>query len=177
MEVIVKVGRRFTTGINSGKSKLLAQEEVGVFAPYDVFPCFQVHELFYTEDNPQSLATRHLTKAYNIDLPKGAMRVMVVRMPTIKEMERDMITAGQPIPDDWSKYNIHNTDSVDYVFVLSGAIQCVTGEDSFELNKGDFLAQVGPEHTWVNLHDEPCYILCVMIGVEPSGDRKKMAVE
>jgi mannose-6-phosphate isomerase-like protein (cupin superfamily) len=173
----VKIGKRFITGVNDGKSRLLAQENVGAFAPYELFPCFQIHELFYTEDDPQSLATRHLTKTYDIDLPKGAMRMMMVRMPTIKEMEQDMITAGQPVPDDWSKHNIHNTDSVDYVFVLSGAIQCVTGEDVFELKQGDFLAQVGPEHTWINPNDEPCYILCIMVGIESSGNRKKMTVE
>jgi mannose-6-phosphate isomerase-like protein (cupin superfamily) len=173
----VRVGKRFITGVDSGKSRLLAQEKVGVFSPYEILPCFQIHELFYTEDDPQSLATRHLVKTYNIDLPKGAMRIMVVRMPTIKEMELDMIAASQPIPDDWSKHNIHNTDSVDYLFVLSGAIKCVTGEDTFELNQGDFLAQVGPEHTWVNPHDEACYILCIMVGTQPSGNRKQMAVE
>lgn len=125
----MRIGKRFVTGMKEGKSQLLSQEKVSGFAPYELFPSFQIHELFYTEDTPQSLATRHLAQVYNIDLPKGAMRVMTLRMPTIKEMEQDMIVAGQAVPDDWSKHNIHNTDSVDYIFVLSGAIQCVTGDD------------------------------------------------
>lgn len=173
----MKIGKRFVTGIDGNESKLLSESDIGVFAPYEALPCFQIHELFYTEDNPQSLATRHLAKAYQIDLPPGAMRAMVVRMPTVKEMERDLKASGQAVPEDWSKQNIHNTDSVDYVFVLSGAISCVTGDDTFELKQGDFLAQVGPLHTWVNTHDEPCYIMCIMVGTEPSGERMKMAVE
>jgi len=173
----MKIGKRFVTGVDNNQSSLISQEVIGTIVPYEIFPSFQIQELFYTEDNPQSLATRHLSQAYNIDLPKGAMRVMIVRMPTVKEMEKELAEAGQAIPKDWSKHNIHNTDSVDYVFVLSGAIQCVTGADTFELKQGDFLAQIGPEHTWVNPYDEPCYVFCVMVGTEPSGNRKKMTVE
>ena len=72
----MKVEKRFTTGVDNGVSGLLSEEEMGVFAPYEAFPCFQIRELFYTEDNPQSLATRHLAKAYDIDLPKGVTPTM-----------------------------------------------------------------------------------------------------
>jgi mannose-6-phosphate isomerase-like protein (cupin superfamily) len=173
----MKIGQRFVTGVHDGKSQLLSQEKVSGFVPYALFPSFSIHELFYTQDTMQSLATRHLSKDYNIDLPKGAMRIMTIRMPTTKEMERDLIASGQAVPDDWYKHNIHNTDSVDYIFVLSGSIECVTGDDVFVLKQGDFLAQVGPDHTWVNPNDEPCYVLAIMVGIEPSGNVKKMTLK
>jgi len=102
---------------------------------------------------------------------------MKLRMPTKAEMTTDLKKAGEAIPDDWSKFNLHNTDSVDYIYVLEGEITHVVGEQKFELKQGDFVVQVGPEHTWINDHDKPCYVLCVMIGIEPASERKKMMVE
>lgn len=91
-------------------------------------------------------------------------------------MTKDLIKAGKTAPEDWATFNLHSTDSIDYIYVLSGAITCVVGEQTINLNTGNFLAQIGPEHTWVNDNDEPCYILCVMCGIKPSGERKKMVL-
>lgn len=171
-------GRRLVTGINTEKqSVVLSDEKVTAFTPYPIFPCFQIQELFYTEDNPQSLETRNVIKPYEIDLPKGAMRFMKIRMPTKKEMIAELRSAGEPLPDDWTTFNLHSTDSVDYAYVISGQITCVVGKQLVELKQGDFLAQIGPEHTWINDNSEPCYLLCIMVGIEPSGERKKMMVE
>ena len=165
--------RQIIAGFNhKNESKILSEQSVQAFMPYDMFPSFNLQELFYTEDHPQTLATRHLQKAYDINMPQGAMRFLKIRMPTKKEMIADLQKTGQPIPDDWTKYNLHSTDSVDYLYVLSGKITCVVGEDTMDLSEGDFLVQVGAEHTWINDHDEPCYLFCVMTGIEPSSQRK-----
>lgn len=169
--------RRVVTGIEKGESKIIADEKIPAIVPYPIFPSFQLQNLFFTEDNPQSLSTRHLNNPYDINLPEGAMRFLKVRMSTKAEMVAELKNAGQPIPEDWSKFNLHSTDSVDYIYVLSGAITCVVGEQQVNLKAGDFLAQVGPEHTWINDHDEPCYLLCIMMGTKSDGTRKKMMVE
>ncbi len=176
---MLKPIRRITTGVDNktNESYIVANEQVDALVPYPLFSCFELQNVFYTEDNLQSLETRHLEKPYDIQLPAGAMRFLKLRMPTIKEMAADLQAAGQDVPNDWTKYNLHNTDSVDYIYVLSGKITCIVGDQQIQLNEGDFLAQVGPEHTWVNEHDEPCYVLCVMVGIESSGNRKKMMVE
>jgi mannose-6-phosphate isomerase-like protein (cupin superfamily) len=118
-----------------------------------------------------------LEKPYDIQLPAGAMRFLKIRMPIITEMASDLKAAGQDIPKDWTRYNLHSTDLVDYIYVLSGKITCIVGGQQIQLNEGDFLAQVGPEHTWVNEHNEPCYVLCAMVGIESSGNRMKTTVE
>ena len=176
---MLKPIRRITTGIDSttSESRLISNEQVEPFIPYPQFSCFKLQNMFYTEDNLQSLKTRHLDKPYDIELPPGAMRFLKLRMPTISEMTAELKAAGQTVPQDWTKYNLHNTDSIDYIYVLSGKITCVVGEQKIPLSEGDFLAQVGPEHTWINEHDEPCYVLAVMVGITPGGNRKKMAVE
>ena len=173
-----KTTRRVVTGVNENSdSKILTDEKVETFSPYPIFPSFQIQELFYTEDYPPSLATRHINKPYDINLPEGGLRFMKIRMSTKSEMTAELKLAGAPIPDDWTKFNLHNTDSVDYIYVLSGAITCVVGVEMLHLKEGDFLAQIGPEHTWINEHNEPCFILCAMIGIKQNTERKKMSVE
>jgi mannose-6-phosphate isomerase-like protein (cupin superfamily) len=175
---LIEETRRLVIGISEDKiSQLIDEDKVKAFAPYSVFQSFQIQNLFYTENNPQTLATRHLDAPYDINLPEGSMRFMKVRMPTKTEMITELKQAGEAIPDDWTKFNLHNTDSVDYIYILSGAITCVVGKQVINLKKGDFIVQVGPEHTWINEHDEPCYILCVMVGIKASDARKKMGVE
>lgn len=171
-----KETRRVVSGMDSsGNSKIISDEKIKAFIPYDIFPSFQIQNLFYTEDKVPSVQTRHLEKPYQIDLPEGALRFMKIRMPMKTEMMADLINANQPVPDDWTKYNLHCTDSIDYIYVLSGAITCVVGEELIDLKEGDFLSQISAEHTWINDHAEPCYLICVMVGAIPS--QNKMTVE
>lgn len=175
---MLKTTRRLVSGIAEDKqSKILSEDKVEAFVPYEIFPCFQLQELFYTENNPQTLQTRNFNKPYNIELPEGAFRFLLLRMPTRKEAEACMKAAGQEIPADWTKYNVHSTDSIDYVYILSGEVDYVVGDRITKLKQGDFLAQIGPEHTWVNNSDNPCQMLCIMVGIKPSGERKLMAIE
>ncbi len=169
---------RVTTGFNkSGQSVILQEESLETFIPYPLFSGFQLQNLFYTEDKPQTLKTRHFDKPYEIDLPEGALRFLKVRMPTKTEMITDLQKAGAPIPEDWTKFNLHSTDTIDYLYILSGKVTCIIGEMPLPLSEGDFIAQFGPMHTWINDHSEPCYMLCVMVGLQVSGERKKLSVE
>lgn len=165
---MLKPTHRITAGVTSShKSTIISVETVTPFVPYEQYPAFELQELFYTEDLPQSLTTRHLAKPYDINLAKGAVRILKVRMPTKKEMIANLQQAGQPIPEDWSKFNQHATATIDYGYVLSGQITLVTGDGTKQdLKTGDFMAQVGAEHTWINDHDEPCIMLVVMLGIE-----------
>ncbi len=165
---MLKPTRRVISGVDKNQqSTIIADEKVATLTPYEIFPCFQLQNLFYTENNPQSLQTRHEDKPYDINLPQGAFRFMTIRMPTIDEMAKEMRAAGQEVPTDWTKFNLHSTDSADYIYILSGEINYVVGDKTTQLKQGDFLAQIGPEHTWVNDGNAPCMVLCIMIGVKP----------
>jgi mannose-6-phosphate isomerase-like protein (cupin superfamily) len=170
-----KTTRRLTTGINlkNNESHIIADESAKWFIPYDKCPSFQIQELFYSEDCPLSLTTRHLVKDYDIDLPEKAIRFLKLRMPTKAEIIADLTRAGEPVPEDWHKFNLHRTDSIDYIYILSGNITCVVGAEITELSAGDFLVQISPEHTWLNDSNEPCYILCVMIGIATANTEER----
>lgn len=169
--------RRVVTGLNEqGESVLIADEAITSFVPYAICPFFQIEELFYTEDHPLSLLTRHVSCDYDINLPENTVRFMKIRMPTKTEIIQCLQAAGEPLPEDWTQFNLHRTDSIDYIYVLSGQNLCIVGDRQIPLKAGDFLAQIGPEHTWLNDHDEPCIILCIMFGLKASGARKEMPV-
>lgn len=162
-----KATRRLTAGINleTNESTIIADESVNRLIPYGKCPSFQIQELFYSEACPMSLATRHLVKEYDIDLPEKAIRFLKLRMPTKAEITADFIRAGEPVPENWHRFNLHRTDSIDYIYILSGNITYIIDAEMTKLSAGDFVVQIGPEHTWLNDNDEPGYMLCAMIGI------------
>jgi mannose-6-phosphate isomerase-like protein (cupin superfamily) len=169
---MLKETRRVLSGLDKNqKSILLADEKIASFIPYSIFPSFQLQELFYTEDKPQSLNTCHMQKPYDLQLPEGAIRFLKIHMPIKAEMSADLEKEEQPLPSDWTKFNLHQTDSIDYIYILSGSVTCIVGIQSTELHAGDFLVQIGPEHTWINSHNEPCHCLCVMVGTQPTNQK------
>ena len=52
----------------------------------------------------------------------------------------------------------------------------MVGSELIDLKQGDFLAQIGPEHTWINDHNEACYLFFVMIGIETGTELKRMTI-
>jgi mannose-6-phosphate isomerase-like protein (cupin superfamily) len=64
----------------------------------------------------------------------------------------------------------HSTDTIDLLYVVSGA--CVLKLDSGEttpLKAGDTLIQTGSRHAWANPGNAPCALLVVSIGVKRKG--------
>lgn len=61
----------------------------------------------------------------------------------------------------------HTTDSVDYIYVISGEIHALVDEGELLLREGDVLVQRGTHHAWSNRSKAPCRLLAVMIDAEP----------
>jgi hypothetical protein len=64
---------------------------------------------------------------------------------------------------------MHRTDTIDLIYVTSGA--CVLeldGGAKVELKAGDTIVQNGPRHAWHNPYGAPCGLLTVSIGVPRS---------
>jgi mannose-6-phosphate isomerase-like protein (cupin superfamily) len=64
----------------------------------------------------------------------------------------------------------HQTDSVDYAVVISGAIEMRVDGESVRLGAGDVLVQRGTAHDWVNNGTEPCVIAFCLVGAQPRSD-------
>lgn len=66
----------------------------------------------------------------------------------------------------------HTTDTVDYIYVISGEIHALLEEGERLLRAGDVLVQRGTHHAWSNRSDASCRMLAVMIDAERLPDSK-----
>jgi quercetin dioxygenase-like cupin family protein len=64
---------------------------------------------------------------------------------------------------------MHRTESIDYVFVLSGEIQMDMDASSVTLRTGDVMIQRGTNHAWANRSDAPARVAFVLLDAEPLG--------
>jgi len=63
---------------------------------------------------------------------------------------------------------MHRTDTIDYLYVLSGEIDMVMDDGtSAHLVPGDTVVQRGTAHRWSNRGDVPCVIVFVMARATP----------
>jgi mannose-6-phosphate isomerase-like protein (cupin superfamily) len=58
----------------------------------------------------------------------------------------------------------HTTQTVDMLFVVSGAIVMRLDEGEVELRAGDVYVQSGTRHAWVNRGSEPAVLVGVIVG-------------
>jgi mannose-6-phosphate isomerase-like protein (cupin superfamily) len=68
---------------------------------------------------------------------------------------------------------MHNTDTVDYVVVMTGRIH-MEMDDGAEvvLDAGNVMVQRGTNHSWHNRGDVPCRIAVVLVDAEPLTDMR-----
>jgi len=68
-----------------------------------------------------------------------------------------------------AKSEMHRTESLDYVAVLSGEIEMDMDETTVRMKAGDIMVQRGTYHCWVNRGTEPARVAIVLIDAEPLG--------
>ena len=64
---------------------------------------------------------------------------------------------------------MHRTETIDYVFVLSGEIDMDMDESSVKMKAGDVMVQRGTNHSWVNRSDKPARLAFVLVDAKPLG--------
>lgn len=160
--------RKVTSAIDAkGHSQFLEDTQVPVTVTDEKYPGFAVNELFYTAQNPQNLTVSHTVRPYDINLPSGAFRVCICRIPPLGELLTYARNNNLPIPANEKDYIMHKTLSVDYAYILSGEVILRLDNDEEKLLKpGDFVVQRGAMHAWNNFTTEPCDLLGIMIGAD-----------
>lgn len=62
---------------------------------------------------------------------------------------------------------MHRTDTIDYVVVISGEMEMELETGAVHLNAGDVIVQRGTLHNWVNNATEPCRVAVVLVDGQP----------
>ncbi|MFT5181291.1 MAG: quercetin dioxygenase-like cupin family protein [Alphaproteobacteria bacterium] len=62
---------------------------------------------------------------------------------------------------------MHQTDSVDYLIIISGEVWMILDEEEILLKQGDTCVQRGTLHAWSNRSNKPCTLAGVLIDAAP----------
>jgi quercetin dioxygenase-like cupin family protein len=64
---------------------------------------------------------------------------------------------------------MHRTETIDYIVVLSGEIDMDMDRSSVKLRAGDVMVQRGTNHAWVNRGAAPARLAIVLLDAKPLG--------
>lgn len=65
--------------------------------------------------------------------------------------------------DPEREFGMHRTDTLDLIYVVSGAIDLVVETGPVSVRADDSVVQQGTWHAWSNPHDEPCVMIVAML--------------
>jgi quercetin dioxygenase-like cupin family protein len=64
---------------------------------------------------------------------------------------------------------MHRTETIDYIAVLSGEIEMEMDDSTVKLRAGDVMVQRGTHHAWINRGKEPARLAIVLLDAKPIG--------
>jgi hypothetical protein len=174
--------RRVATGqAANGLSVIVSDEEVEpVESP--LMPGAKFYSL-WGADSPVCLPNDGAEPTFRTWFPpEGGFRFELIvlppdgaKAPKPIDMKQALAETEKALPGligkmDPAHPGMHQTDSVDLIYVTSGA--CVLeldGGRKIALTSGDVIVQNGPRHAWRNPHAEPCGLLTISLGVRRKG--------
>lgn len=153
-----KIPRRIVTGIKDGKSTIV--EDGIVQNAVEHFPNLIISDVWNTQQMPasQDFETQIPNTGFP-QTPKNGTYFRYVSIPPDKELGVK-VKVGEPHP------MMHQTQTLDYIIILSGELYLIMEEGETLLKPGDIVIQRGTNHAWSNRSDEPCIQLAVLIDAE-----------
>ena len=64
-------------------------------------------------------------------------------------------------------YPMHRSDTIDFIFIISGQLELILEEGSTVLRSGETVVQCGTNHAWRVVGNEPCTFAAVLIDAAP----------
>jgi quercetin dioxygenase-like cupin family protein len=153
-----KIPRRIVTGIENGKSTIIEDQQVENVVEH--LPGLIISDIWNTQKMPASLDFE--TQIPNTGFPKtpkNGTYFRYVSIPPDKDLGVEFIV-GAPHP------MMHQTQTLDYIIILSGELYLIMDEGETLLKAGDIVIQRGTNHAWSNRSDEACIQLAVLIDAE-----------
>jgi len=156
MSQIPKIPRRIVTGLKDGKS--IITEDAIVNNVSEHFPGLIISDIWVTDQMPVELYKE--VKIENTAMPATPARgtyFRYVSIPPDKDLGIKPLEKGQVHP------LMHQTDTLDYIIILSGEIYLILDEEETLLKAGDIVVQRGTNHAWSNRSDTHCIQLAVLL--------------
>lgn len=153
-----KIPRRIVTGIENGRSTIIEDQPIENVVEH--LPGLIISDIWNTQKMPASLDLE--TQIPNTGFPqtpKNGTYFRYVSIPPDKDLGVEFKT-GKPHP------MMHQTQTLDYIIILSGELYLIMEEGETLLKAGDIVIQRGTDHAWSNRSDEACIQLAVLIDAE-----------
>jgi quercetin dioxygenase-like cupin family protein len=151
------IPRRIVTGLRNGKS-IIAQDEI-VSNVSEHFPGLIISDIWSTNATPAKFEEKVIENTAFPNTPKNGSYFRYVQIPPDKDLGV-IVLEGEPHP------LMHQTDTLDYIIIISGEIYLIVDEEETLLHAGDVVIQRGTNHAWSNRSDSPCIQLAILLDAE-----------
>lgn len=157
MTKIADIPRRVVTGLKDGRSVIAEDQQVTNVSEH--VPGLVISDIWATNTMPVALHEDiSIPNTLIPDPPANGTYFRYVRIPPDREMGIPEITKeSEPHPF------MHQTNTLDYIIILSGEIYLILDEEETLLKTGDIVIQKGTNHAWSNRSDQPCIQLAILI--------------
>lgn len=155
MNEFPKIPRRILTGIRNGKSLIIADARIDNVSEH--YLGLIISDLWATNTMPIDLSA--VVQIENTALPVTPVNgsyFRYVHIPPDQDLGIEA-KAGMPHP------LMHQTDTLDYIIILSGEIWLILDQEETILKAGDIVIQRGTNHAWSNRSNTGCIQLAVLL--------------
>ena len=176
--------RRIVTGQGAdGRSFLASDETVGPIT-VAMMPGAAFHEIWGADQVPTVPTDGSYPPAYGWFPPAGGFRFGFATLPpdgaedaaADAPLDMDIATAEvyEKLPGlldvfEADEPGMHTTDSIDYLYVVSGTVALELGDGTLvTLKQGDTVIQNGTRHRWHNTGTEPVVFALALVGAVSS---------
>ena len=151
-EIKQNSSRRIVTGIDAeGKSVIISDDGSSQVVNHFEADGFKIRTMWLEEKIPVNMDNNTETLnnyTFSFDPPKAGVIVI-------------MVTS-----DPGYVGTHHKTQTIDFIFVLSGKIELIMDKGKTILSPGDTVVQRATFHSWRVIGDEPCKFAAVLVGAE-----------
>jgi quercetin dioxygenase-like cupin family protein len=152
-----KIPRRVVTGYRDGIATIIEDKQVAHVMKNEAG--FIISDPWATDSMPVKQAqSSEIFDEFFPKIHKNGTLFRYVYIPPDSETKKHFPKkAGQPHP------LMHQTDTLDYIIILSGELYLIMEDCETLLKSGDIVIQCGTNHAWSNRTHEPCVQLAILL--------------
>ncbi|RKR04945.1 hypothetical protein C8C83_4278 [Flavobacterium sp. 90] len=148
------IPRRVVTGLHNGKS--IIEEDAIITNVSEHFPGLIISDVWSTDSTPAKFEEKIIENTAFPNTPLNGSYFRYVQIPPDKDL-------GIVTPENQPHPLMHQTETLDYIIILSGEIYLILDEGETLLQAGDIVVQRGTNHAWSNRSDLPCIQLAILL--------------
>ncbi|MBN8846617.1 MULTISPECIES: cupin domain-containing protein [unclassified Sphingomonas] len=173
------VTRRVVTARDAEGRSVIASDGPSPVNVAVLHPDFVINELWRSDVPADNLAAGEPVSGTDLEPGAGGNVLKIVHLPPDSEYLGAMDpaaafaelgesgAAAATAHDNSPHPMMHQTNTVDYVIILSGEVHVVLDRQETVVRAGDVVVQRGTNHAWSNRSNAPCVFAAVLNAAQP----------